>query len=241
MSTASPLPQTAAALLDRFVADARTAFGDDLLSIVLFGSAAEGALRASSDLNLIVVLRRFERAAAARLTDSYRFVHAAGRLAVMVLLEGEIAAASEAFAVKFLDIAGRHRVLHGNDPFAGLAVPRDAVARRLRQVLLNLELRLREQFLAAADQPERLAHALAESAGPLRAAAAAMLWLEGRTAATPKAALTTLARDLDGAPWDDLLAAITAARGGQPVDDADAMIARLLALADALRRRSLRV
>ncbi len=46
-------------MLDAVVDAARRAFGDDLRSIVLFGSAAEGRLRATSDVNLMLVLRRF--------------------------------------------------------------------------------------------------------------------------------------------------------------------------------------
>jgi len=55
------LSDVAARVLDEFVAAAREAFGHDLVSIVLFGSAAEGALRATSDVNVIVVLRAFDR------------------------------------------------------------------------------------------------------------------------------------------------------------------------------------
>jgi predicted nucleotidyltransferase len=43
--------------IDEFVAAARDAFGDQLVSVVLYGSAAEGALRATSDVNVLVVLR----------------------------------------------------------------------------------------------------------------------------------------------------------------------------------------
>jgi predicted nucleotidyltransferase len=43
------------------IAEANQAFGTDLLSITLYGSGAEGRLRETSDLNLIFVLKRFER------------------------------------------------------------------------------------------------------------------------------------------------------------------------------------
>jgi len=230
---------SANAVLDRFVADAQATFGVDLAAVVLFGSAAEDALRPTSDINLIVVLRRFDAAAAERLSGAYQLAHAASRLNAMFLLEAEIPAAAAAFAVKFLDIAQRRRVLVGADPFAQLAVPRDAVERRVRQVLLNLELRLREQFVANAGQPDRLVAALAETAGPLRAAASALCWLAGKPVSPPKAALAAIAGDLEGGPWDDLLAAVTAARtlAPEPGEPA-ALYARLVAMTDALRRRA---
>jgi predicted nucleotidyltransferase len=236
--------RSANTVLDRFVADAQAAFGANLAAIVLFGSAAEGALRPTSDINLVVVLRQFDAAAAGRLGQAYQLAQAAARLSAMFLRESEIPAAAAAFAVKFLDIAARRRVLFGDDPFATLAVPRDAVEHRVKQVLLNLELRLREQFVAASGQPERLVRALAETAGPLRAAAAALCWLDGKPVSPPKAALAAIANDLAGGPWDDLLAAITAARTQAPQPEGSgpgepvALFARLVAMTDALRRRA---
>src|SRR2546427_11219458 len=98
------LPAEVARALDDFVAAAREAFGDALESVVLFGSAAEGALRATSDVNVILVLTAFERARADRVREAFRAAHAAIDLRAMFLLRDEIAAAAEAFAQKFGDI-----------------------------------------------------------------------------------------------------------------------------------------
>ena len=48
--------------------------------------------------------------------------------------------------MKFADIVRRHRVLHGVDPFAGVTISRAAAVTRVRQVLLNLVLRLRASY-----------------------------------------------------------------------------------------------
>ena len=47
--------------------------------------------------------------------------------------------------MKFADIAARHAVIDGRDVFAGLTQSRAAQLTRVRQVLLNLLLRLRER------------------------------------------------------------------------------------------------
>ena len=57
VSLTEDLPQPERRILDEFVEAARAAFGPDLHSVVLFGSAAEGALRPTSDINLILVTR----------------------------------------------------------------------------------------------------------------------------------------------------------------------------------------
>lgn len=64
-------PQVKQVLLD-FVQAAERAFGADLPSIVLYGSAAEGRLRATSDVNLLVVLSAFDPAQADALGEPLR-------------------------------------------------------------------------------------------------------------------------------------------------------------------------
>lgn len=132
------LPAPVERVLRDFVDAARDAFGPDLRSIVLYGSAAEGRLRRTSDVNVIVVLHAFDPARADRLREPLRVAQTAVRLAAMFLLESEIGAAAEAFAVKFADVLRRRRVLHGDDLFAHLAIGRPAEIARLRQVLHNL-------------------------------------------------------------------------------------------------------
>ena len=88
--TALPLP-TLPAPVDRmlrdFIETACHALGSDLYSIVLFGSAAEGRLRLTSDVNVILVLSHFVQAKVDLLRDSLRVAQAAIRLTPMVLLE----------------------------------------------------------------------------------------------------------------------------------------------------------
>ena len=87
MATTDRLPEAARAGLDAFTAAARQVFAEDLVSLVLFGSAAEGRLRATSDVNVIVVLARLDPARLKAIGDAYRLAHAAIRLSAMFLLE----------------------------------------------------------------------------------------------------------------------------------------------------------
>ena len=174
------LPEEIQRHLDVFVAAAQTAFGGDLAAAVLFGSAADGQVRATSDVNLLLLLKRFTPQAADALRGPLRMAHAAIDLQVMFLLENELPQAADAFAVKFADIIARHRVLLGVDPFASLHTSRDAVLRRLRQVLLNQQVRMRERYMLLSLNEEQLAGAIADAAGPLRSAAASLAQLDGR-------------------------------------------------------------
>jgi predicted nucleotidyltransferase len=250
MSPGTPAPSAAApelpAVVERVLADfvtaARSAFADDLMSVVLFGSAAEGRMRATSDVNVVVVLRAFTPASAGRLTDALRAAEAAVRLSAMFLLESEVASAAEAFAAKFADIRRRRRVLLGEDPFASLSIPRAAEIARVRQVLLNLTLRARAAYAARSDHEDALARLVADMAGPLRACAAAVLELEGLRPETPRAALAQVAIEAgaaDETEYDEALARLSQAResGRLPAGVAAPILFRLTALADHLRAR----
>jgi len=186
------LPSTVQDVLAGFVEAAQTAFGSDLNSVILYGSGAEGALRPTSDVNVLLVLAKFSQPSADRFREPLRFAHAAIQLKCMFLLEEEVPRAVEAFAVKFDDILHRHRVLFGRDPFAQLSIPRESKLFRLKQVLLNLTLRLRDLYVERSLREEQLSLVIADMAGPLRACAATLLELKGLSAASPKAALRKL-------------------------------------------------
>jgi predicted nucleotidyltransferase len=234
------LPPDVGRMLDAFVGAARDSFGDELVSVVLFGSAAEGRMRRTSDVNLIVVLRAFDPERAARLAGAYQTASAAIHLDAMFLLEAEVPAAVEAFAVKFADVLRRRRVLHGPDPFTDVRPSRQAEILRLRQVLLNLTLRLRRRYLQDATREEQLALAIADAAGPLRAAAAALLELEGRPVDAPKAALAAIVAELPSGAWGDLLAVVSAVRetSSLPSGVAGPALLQLLELARLLGQRA---
>jgi len=105
------LPEAVRTTLTEFTAAAQQAFAEDLVSVALFGSAAEGRLRATSDVNVVLVLRRADPKKLEAIGEGYRFAHAAIRLSAMFILETEIGVAKDAFAVKFADIIARHEVL----------------------------------------------------------------------------------------------------------------------------------
>lgn len=233
------LPKVSAAAVTTFVGDAREIFGDDLRSVVLYGSGAEGRLRATSDINLVLVLSTFDPVKASAIRSQFSFANSAVRLTSMFLLESEVAPALELFAQKFSDVLRRHRVLYGPDPFAGLSIPRSAIIWRLKQVLLNLTLRLREAYVERGSTPERVSALIADSAGPMRSCAATVLDLEGKPTIPPKEALVNFVSSLGESGWEEVLAHISETRERELLspDVADATVFRLIELAARLRAR----
>jgi hypothetical protein len=201
----SNLPEPVRRELALLVESAQAAFGDELKSVVLFGSAAEGMLRPTSDVNLLLLLGKFDSERADRLREPLRRISAAIHLHAMFLLEAELPAAMEAFAVKFGDIVRRHHVLHGSDPFAGISPAPEKALARLKQILLNLAVRMREAYLLRSLREEQLVFVISEMTGPLRACAATLLELQGTPAASGKEALARVASTLLASPADTTL------------------------------------
>ena len=231
------LPANVATVLSDFAGKARDVLADDLVSIVLFGSAAEGRLRATSDVNLILVLRTFDPEKLGRLGDSLLAADAAIQLRVMFLLESEIPAAVECFAQKFADILRRHRVIFGKEVFAATQVPRAPEIFRLRQILLNLALRLREAYVSRGQHAEQVVRVLTEALGPLRAAAATLLELEGAPNSDSDAALKAVAASF-GAESETAAAGLFAAHEGSAIAEPQHALVRTIDLVTHIAARA---
>ena len=117
----------------------------------------------------------------------------------MFLLADEVAGAAEAFAQKFDDVRRRHRVLWGRDPFADAgAVAGGAAARASTRCCSTSRCACARPTSSAGCTRSSSSRVVADAAAPLRTAAASLLELEGRSAASPKVALREVALALGG-------------------------------------------
>ncbi|MET3131412.1 hypothetical protein AAKU55_001674 [Oxalobacteraceae bacterium GrIS 1.11] len=205
LPTIISLPAEIEYSLSTFVAAARAACGARLRSVVLHGAGA-------ADVKLLLLLVRFEPAAADALREPMRLAQAGIGMQVMFLLEAELGAAAEAFAGKFAEIIGRHRVLYGADPFSHLRGARAAILHRLKQVLLNQQLRMRERYVMLSLHEEQLVATIADASAPLRAAAASLAELEHMPPLLGKQALDAFVDALGAAELKTALRHMSAAR-----------------------------
>jgi predicted nucleotidyltransferase len=226
-----------------FVSAAQSAFGADLVSAILYGSAASGQMRATSDVNMVLILKQFAPEAANAIREPMRLAHAALQMKVMFLLESELDAATTAFAVKFADMAERHRVLFGPDPFTSLTPSRAALIHRLKQILLNLQLHLRERYVLVSLRPEKLVPVIADSASPLRASAASILQLRGQAHLPAKQALEALVQESGEAGLQAALQQMSHARENASLPEGQALptLLALIKITEYLRHCALQL
>lgn len=103
----------------------------------------------------------------------------------------------------------------------------------MRQVLLNLKLRLRERYALDGNRPERLALVVADMTGPIRVAAATLLALRNGREQAPKAALEEFCAE---PRWAPCLAGLSAVHRGDtlPGDRIRGLVADVWELLAAL-------
>ena len=150
--------------LSDLVDELQLAAGNNLRSLVLYGSAAGGEFHEEhSDLNLLGVFDRLDAAALARLHAVVAAWTGKGHPAPLLLTVAELSSAADVFAIELLDMISRCRTLAGEDFFASLEVPmalhRFQVERELRVSVL----RLRQAALRAISDNSQLSKLMLDS------------------------------------------------------------------------------
>lgn len=233
------LPLHVKLALEELITSAKISFESNLRSMVMFGSGAEGRLRTTSDVNLMVILKQFEQTQVDQFRNPLLMAHAAIQAETMFILDTELGAASEAFAVKFSDITHRHRILWGENLLGQIETSREEKIQRLKQMLLNTLLRLRERYVLVSLREEHLVLAIADMAGPLRVAATTLLELEGKLVVSPRESLITIVHEQGSNKWPTTLELISQARNSRslPSGKACEVMFALMEICEYLRQR----
>lgn len=155
------LPEEFSGRLSKFVATVRGLLGENLRSVILFGSAARGEFDTrDSDLNLLLVLEAVEYrhlTLLARHTRRWRRQRIATPL---VLSSHYITGATDAFPLELLDMKAHHRVLFGEDVLQNIDPPRDVIRRQCEQEARGKLLHLREILMETSLKPRWLRQAM---------------------------------------------------------------------------------
>lgn len=188
---AQPGPRPVQAALDEFCREAIAALGEQLVSIVLYGGVSAGEYApASSDVNVMVILRPQAATDAALLDRLVEPVRQAARAIGLTLLlqgEDELAGSLDVFPSKYLDIRARHKLLHGRDVVSGLQIPRDHLRLRSEQELRNLLMRLRQAYLyRSAGVADQLGTLLSSAVSDYVRTLRTLVYLTGGTLHTSK-------------------------------------------------------
>jgi predicted nucleotidyltransferase len=151
--------------LQELVTRLQRACGDQLASVVVYGSAArEDFHETFSDVNSLVLLRQLVAESYAPLSEVLRWWSREEKLRPpLVMTIEELRESADVFAIELLDIKRSHRTLFGEDIVATVEVPMNLHRVEVEHDLRTTLLRLRHHFLLAADNHEELRAVLAKS------------------------------------------------------------------------------
>ena len=151
-------------LLEGLVKRLREAYGDDLVSVVLYGSAVSGDYQKKySDLNVLCTLRQVGAPELRRGAKAIEWWIKQKQPAPLLLSLEETKNSHDAFPIEFLDIQQSHRILHGEDLVAGIQVDTRHHRRQVEHELRADLLRLRERYLRLQRRQKEVTRLMVES------------------------------------------------------------------------------
>ena len=167
--------------LDQLVTQLRSAFGQELRSVVLYGSAATGEAVKQSDQNVLVLVDALDVARLEAVGAVVRAWSDAGNPPPFTLTLEEWRRSADVFPMEYADILERHRVLHGDPPFDGIRILPADLRWQLELEAMGKLLHLRQGVLAAAGDGRRQLELLEASKSAMLVLFRATLRLHGQT------------------------------------------------------------
>src|SRR5438477_5089152 len=133
--------------LDEFVSRIRKVAGENLQSVILYGSAAAGDFHPEfSNLNLLCMLREITFVKLSAIAVVVEWWYRQKHPAPLVMTWNELEGSADVFSIELLDMRQHHRVLFGDDVLTGLQIPmqlhRSQVEYELREKIILLRQRL---------------------------------------------------------------------------------------------------
>jgi predicted nucleotidyltransferase len=173
--------------LNHLIEDLRVTHGDNLSSVVLYGSAAAGDhIELRSDYNLLIALRHIGpedlRQAQAPMREWQRLGHP---LPVYFTVE-ELSDAADVFPIEFYQMENARIVLYGNDPFEFLKLSNTNLRHQAEYELRSKLIQLRRLYIPASVSIEKLCDLMSDSLASFAALFRAVLILHGQEAPVAK-------------------------------------------------------
>jgi len=134
--------------LNDLVTKLTDAAGSNLLSAILYGSAATDEFHEGhSDLNILCVMRTLGRGDLSKLSAPAAWWVKKGHPTPLFFTLDELHHSADVFAIELLDIKAGHRILQGEDLMTSIQIPMDRHRLQVERELRNNTLRLRQHYL----------------------------------------------------------------------------------------------
>ena len=164
-----------------FTEELKKTCGENLLSVVLYGSAVAGDSVATSDYNVLVVMNSLDAEALLSLTGLCARWDKAGNPAPLLFAGDALLRSADVYPVEFSDIIQTHKVLFGANPFGGMKIEAADLRLELEHELKSKLILLRSRFLLTKGAPKEVEKLMASSLSAFLTLFKAALRLYGGT------------------------------------------------------------
>jgi predicted nucleotidyltransferase len=177
----SKVPKNPEEIFPGIIDDYKGLFGEDLISIILYGSAASGDyIVGKSDINFMMVLSEggidfIDRAFG--LIAKWKKQNVATPL---FLTEAYIKTSLDVFPIEYLNFQNNYKLVYGEDILKDLSFDRDFLRLQCEREVKGKLLLLREAFLETQGKGKDLRQVMEGSLGALVAIFGALLHLRGK-------------------------------------------------------------
>jgi hypothetical protein len=225
--------------LDDLVTQLRAAYGAQLNSVVLYGSAAAGEhIPKQSDYNVLLLLNALDASSFAKASSVARAWNDAGNPPPMTMTVDEWRRSADIFPMEYADILERHRVLYGTPPFDGINVSRDDLRLQLENQVMGKLLQLRQGALLAGTDRKRQTELITASLSTMMVLFRAVLRLCGERPDADNIVVAERVGTLAGMDPTPFVAAARHKRGENKMegDTASEVLPRYIAGIEQLQR-----
>jgi hypothetical protein len=196
-------------LLSQLIGKLQKAYGERLVSVVLYGSAAAGDHNADfSDINILCILSEISSRELAAGEEIFRWWREQGSPSPLLLTENEVLTSTDCFAIEFHDIQRQHRLLHGKDVITTLPIDDSFYRAEVEHDLRAKLLRVRQKAGGMLSNPDLLRRMLLDSVSTFCVLFRHALILRGIDAPLLKRDVIQCAREVfafDATPFEKLL------------------------------------
>jgi pimeloyl-ACP methyl ester carboxylesterase len=219
---------------NQLIGDLKATHGDNLASVVLYGSAASGDfVHSESDYNLLIALHRITPEDLRQAQPPMREWQRLGHPLPVYFTFAELRDAADVFPIEFHQMGRARVVLYGADPFEGFSFSDRNLRHQTEYELRSKLIQLRRLYIPASSSSGRLRDLMSDSLSSFAALFAPVLLLHGEEPPVLKADIVRAAArllGLDGAVFERVFALREGGGGHAPGErEADELFASYLA------------
>lgn len=183
-------------IVEPFVSDYRRVFGDQLLSIIMYGSAVTHEYKPGiSDINISIIIRDNSITEVAKSIPLQNKWAKKSVVTPFFLTPEYIHSSCDTYPIEYLDMRSNYRVLFGEDFLERLEIKREHIRLQCERELRGVAIHIRRSFVQSGGNTKQLSELLSGSIRRLMPIFKALLVLKDRPIPKTKSDIIAMVED----------------------------------------------